>query len=268
MYDAGAPQVTSLIDTHAHLTVEQFDADREDVIRRAEESHVYAIVNVGTQMEDSLSGIELAEHYNFIHAAVGIHPQECGGITEKNLEELAILANHPRVVAIGEIGLDFHADYAPREQQLYILRRQLLLADKIHKPVLIHARQADAEMRQVLQEWTSKRVHKNTPGVIHCFTSTLDVAQAYIQMGFYISLGAYIGYPSSKALREAIKLLSLDKLLVESDCPYLPPQRLRGHRNEPSYISDTVIELARLHGINYEECAAHITANSRQLFNI
>jgi len=262
------PQIPNLIDTHAHLTIEQFDQDRKDVLARAQESQMYAIINVGTQIEDCLSGIELSEHYSFIHAAVGIHPQECRTITHAELDNLAQMARHPRVVAIGEIGLDFHADYAPHEQQFHVLRQQLSLADEIHKPVLIHARQAQTEIQQILHEWTSKRTSSNAAGIIHCFNGTLETAQVYLQMGFYISLGAYIGYPSSKTLRETVKQIPLDKLMVETDCPYLPPQRLRGHRNEPAYVADTVIELAQLFGTNPDEIAVRTTANSRQLFQI
>ncbi|MCL2281543.1 MAG: TatD family hydrolase [Dehalococcoidia bacterium] len=268
MTETAPGQIFNLIDSHAHLTVEQFDTDREHVIKRAQENHVYAIVNVGTQIADCISGIELAERHNFIHAAVGIHPQECSDITEKDLQELAQMARHPRVVAIGEIGLDFHADYAPREHQLHVLRKQLLLADEVEKPVLIHARQSEIEIRNVLQEWIPTRANKYAPGVIHCFSGTLETAHSYLQMGFYISLGAYIGYPSSKAFREVIKQLPLEKLLVETDCPYLPPQRIRGQRNEPSYVADTVTELAHIHGISSEVVANHTTANSRQLFKI
>jgi len=268
MPEAAPFQIPNLIDTHTHLTVEQFDEDRKAVINRAQESRMYAIINVGTQMADSVSGIELAERYDFIYTAVGIHPQECSGITENDFDKLAQLALHPRVVAIGEIGLDFHSDYASHEQQLHTLRKQLLLADAVQKPVLIHARQAEAEIKQELLEWTSKRVCTDAPGVIHCFGGAFETAQAYLQMGFYISLGAYIGYPSSRAFREVVKQLPLGRLLVETDCPYLPPQRLRGHRNEPSFVCDTVLELAHIHEIEPKEVASITTSNGRHLFNV
>ncbi|MCL1885861.1 MAG: TatD family hydrolase [Dehalococcoidia bacterium] len=268
MPDTAPISVPNLIDSHAHLTAEQFDTDRDGVIGRVLESGMYAVVNVGTEIADSISGIKLAERYDFVHAAVGIHPQECGATTEEEIKELAQLAKHPRVVAIGEIGLDFHADYAPRGQQLHVLQRQLQLADDAQKPVLIHARQAETEILQVLREWTSKRVCKSAPGIIHCFSGTLETAQNYMQMGFYISLGAYIGYPSSKTLREVLRQLPLEKLMLETDCPYLPPQRLRGHRNEPAFVCDTAVELARINEISTAEVARITTANSRELFKI
>ena len=181
------------------------------------------------------SAIELATKYPFIYAGVGIHPQETSHTSAQDIRDIAILARHPRVVAIGEIGLDFHRDYSPHEQQIRFLKQQLALAEEVQKPVVIHSRMAEKEMLQILGEWVAKRISQAAPGVIHCFNGTLETANAYLKLGFYISLGAYIGYPSSRALREVIKQLPSDRLMVETDCPYLPPQ------NRPRPAQRTVL---------------------------
>jgi len=258
----------SFIDSHAHLDARQFDADRDEVIRRAEAA-LAAVINVSVDVESSRRVLELAHKHPFIYAAAGIHPEEAGKASEADIKQLSIIARDPAVVAIGEIGLDFYRDYAPKEQQVRVLKWQLELADEVHKPVVIHCRQAEKEMMEVLTDWRAgDRAAARPASVIHCFNGTLETANAYLRLGFYISLGAYIGYPSSKAMREVVKALPLDKLLIETDCPYLPPQNRRGQRNEPAYVVETAKELAAVKGISLIEIANQTTMNAKLLFGI
>jgi TatD DNase family protein len=259
----------SLIDSHAHVDMEQFDADRDDVIQRATQSGISYIINAGIDLSSSKKAIELSRQYPSIIAAAGIHPQETGTITEHDIAELSRIASDPHVAAIGEIGLDFHRDYSPHEQQIKFFKMQLVLADKLHKPVIIHCRQAEKEMLEVLTEWRARNSSSREPaGVIHCFSGTISAANAYLQLGFFIALGAYIGYPSSKSLREVIKQLPMDKLMIETDSPFLPPQGKRGERNEPAYAREAARELAAIKGLSLEGVADYTTKNTKRLFGI
>lgn len=259
----------NLIDSHAHLDMEQFDTDRKEVIKRASEAGVTRIVNVGIDLASSRKAAQLSHRHPIIMAAAGIHPQESANITEKDIKELSRVAEDPHVVAIGEVGLDFYHDNAPHEQQIRVLKWQLALADELRLPVIIHSRQSEKEMLGVLNWWRMGRAPSESPaGVIHCFNGSLETAQMYINLGFFISLGAYIGYPSSKDLREAIKALPLDKLIIETDCPFLPPQGRRGQRNEPAFVLETAKAIAEIRGLGFENIAQTTTANASRLFRL
>jgi len=259
-----------LIDSHAHLDMSRFDTDREKVIQRAAQSGVTTIINVGIDLASSQTAIELAQRYPaIILATVGIHPQESARITGKDIAALSNLSRKSRIVAIGEIGLDFCRDCAPHYQQIEVLQWQLALADEMQLPIIIHCRQAEKEMVTTLTDWHASHGSSSVPsGVIHCFNGSLELANNYINLGFYISLGAYIGYPSSKSLREVIKALPMDKLLIETDCPFLPPQSRRGQRNEPAYVEETATELGLIKGLSLEVVADCTTANAKQIFRI
>lgn len=258
-----------LVDSHAHLDMPVYEPDREDVLRRAGEAGVSAIISVGIDLPSSREASLLAARYPSVFAAVGIHPQEARNITGRDIAGLSVLTREKRVVAIGEIGLDFYRVYAPPEQQTRVLEWQLDFADYRGLPVIIHSRQAEKEMISVLMAWSSRRAHPQKPaGVIHCFNGTLETARAYLDLGFYISVGAYTGYPSSKALREVVKHLPLDRLLLETDSPFLPPQRIRGERNEPAFVLEAARAVAETRGISIEDVALNTTANATQLFGI
>jgi TatD DNase family protein len=256
-------------DSHAHLDLEQFDADREEVIERARDAGVTGINTVGIDLAGSRRAVALAETHQGLVASVGIHPQEAQRAAADwvALEELA---RHPRVVAIGETGLDFHHGDAPREVQTGVFRRQLELASRLDLPVIIHSRQAPEETRTILVEWAAQNPlsGENSRGVIHCYSGDLSAARYYIDLGFYISVGAYIGYPSSGQFRGVLKSIPLQKLLVETDCPFLPPQKMRGKRNEPAYIPLTLGVLAEIKGQTIEEVAEATAVNARSLFRI
>jgi len=258
-----------LVDSHAHLDMPVYEPDREDVLRRAGEAGVSAIISVGIDLPSSREASLLAARYPSVFAAVGIHPQEARNITGRDIAGLSVLTREKRVVAIGEIGLDFYRVYAPAEQQTRVLEWQLNFADNRGLPVIIHSRQAEKEMISVLTSWSSRRAHpQKPPGVIHCFNGTLETAVAYLELGFYISVGAYTGYPSSKAFREVVKQLPLDRLLVETDSPFLPPQRIRGERNEPAFVLEAARVLSDVKGISIEEVAIATTSNASQLFGL
>jgi TatD DNase family protein len=276
-----------LIDTHTHLDFPHFDSDREHVIERAANAGVRAIVNVGADLASSQAAVALAEAYPQVYAAVGVHPHDAKTLTGEMLEELRALASHPKVVAIGEIGLDFYRDLSPRDKQRQAFKQQLALAHEVGKPVVIHDRDAHAEVMATLRRWAcpevppeldegrSRRVEDSHPpsaishqpmGVLHCFSGDLAMAQEAIELGFYISIAGPVTFKNARRLRELVRQLPLEKLLVETDCPYLTPHPHRGKRNEPAYVKLVAQEVARIKGLSLEEVARIISDNARALF--
>ncbi|MFC1932332.1 TatD family hydrolase [Chloroflexota bacterium] len=260
----------SIVDTHAHLDMEPFNEDRTEVIARALDSGVSTIITVGINLESSKKAVELAENYAEVLATVGFHPHEANGVKAEDIANLAKIADHPRVLAIGEIGLDFYRNYSLREAQLQVLKWQLELAVKLDLPVIIHCRQAEEDMLPLLHDWTSchKEPHGQPRGVIHCFSGDVDTAQRYLDMGFFVSFGAYIGYPSPRYMPNVIRSIPQDRLVVETDSPFLPPQSHRGQRNEPAYLPLTVALLAEIREVSPETVAKETTQNARRLFRM
>jgi TatD DNase family protein len=256
----------NIIDTHAHLEGEEFAADFEAMLGRAAEAGVSRIITCGTSLESSEKTIALAEKYPQIFAAVGIHPQEMHNAQKSDIERIAELTKNPKVVALGEMGLDFHRSAVHREEQIQGLKQQLELACELRLPVIIHNRQSTKEMIEILGEWVKKSQVK-TPGVIHCFQENADNARVFLEMGFYLAFGGYIGYPKS-LMAEVIKIVPESRLLAETDAPYLPPQKFRGQRNEPAYIVYTVERMAEVLGKPKEEVAEITTENASRLFGL
>jgi TatD DNase family protein len=258
----------SIVDTHAHLDMHQFDKDRTQVIARARDAGIGTIITVAVNLESSKRAISLADKYPGIVAAVGFHPHETTTVQKADISQIGELAKHRRVVALGEMGLDFYRDYSPRKAQLQVLEWQLELAAELKLPVIIHCRQAEKEMLSMLRDWTKwyKDPHGQRRGVIHCFSGDSKIAEEYLDMGFYLSLGAYIGYPNTSNAHSVIRNIPLDRLLVETDCPYLPPQSYRGKRNEPAYLRLTVELLANIRGASFETVARETTENAHRLF--
>lgn len=252
-----------MIDTHAHLDVGEFDKDRDETIARALAAGVVNIITVGTDLESSKKAVELAERYTGVYAAVGIHPHDATTTSEANIAKLGEIARHPRVVAIGETGLDFFRDYSPRTAQIQALKWHLTLAVELGLPVVIHCREAEKDMLNLLRS-----THQQCQGVIHCFRGDTDTAREYLDMGFYLSLAAYIGYPSSVKAHDVIRSIPGDRLLVETDCPFLPPQGHRGERNEPAYLPLTVRSLAAIRREQYEDTAKATSQNAQRLFRL
>ncbi len=260
----------SIVDSHAHLTASEFDEDRADVIARARDAGVGTIITVGTELESSRAAIALAEQHPGILVVAGFHPHGADSVSREGITALGELAQHTKVVAIGEIGLDFHRDYSPRERQREVLRWQLALTAELGLPIVVHCREAHEEMLPILREWTRNLGASLTspPGIIHCFVGDTELARKYLDMGFYLSLAAYIGYPSSRYAHDTIRAIPSDRLLVETDCPFFAPQRIRGKRCEPAYVRDTVVELARIRGVTLETVARETTQNAQRLFGI
>jgi TatD DNase family protein len=260
----------NIVDTHAHLDMSQFDNDRDEVINRANNAGVNTIITIGIDLDSSRKAIKLAEQHPGILASIGIHPQESKGVSEENLLHLSELGKNPVVVGVGETGFDFYHNYSPREDQFKALEWQLEMAKSLALPVIIHSRQAQTETLSVLRRWSaSYALPDNKPrGVIHCFNGDLKLAREYLDLGFFISIGGYIGYPSSASLRETVKEIPFEKLVLETDCPFLPPQKFRGKRNEPAYTLITTEVMAGLKHISQEDLAAQTSINADKIFHI
>lgn len=259
---------TPVVDTHAHLDMKAFNEDRSEVIARALDSGVNTIITAGTGLESSQKAIRLAEEHPEVLATAGFHPHGAEKVKEADMARLAEMARHPRVVAIGEMGLDFYRNLSPGEAQIQVLKWQLELAVQLDLPVVIHCRQAERDMLPLLRDWTSSQKPGQPPGVIHCFMGDLNAAREYLDMGFFLSLGAYIGYPASRRAYATIKAIPDDRLMVETDSPFLPPQRLRGQRNEPAYLPLTVKILAKIRGVSPDQIARETTQNAHHLFRL
>ncbi|MEA3460062.1 MAG: TatD family hydrolase [Chloroflexota bacterium] len=251
-----------LIDTHVHLDFPQFEGDREEVIERALAAGVWRIINVGTDLASSRRAVALAEAHPQIYAAVGVHPHDAKTLTDKALTELRELARHPRVVAIGEIGLDFYRDLSPRDIQREALEQQLALAQELGKPVVIHDREAHAEVMEILRRRQGLR------GVLHCFSGSLEMAREAIELGFHISVAGPVTFENARRLLEIVRQLPLERLLIETDCPYLAPHPHRGRRNEPAYVRLVAQRIATLKEVPLETVAHTTTDNARALFGL
>lgn len=256
-----------LIDSHAHLDFSQFDRDRAQVLERAWAAGLVAIVNAGADLPSSRAGVELAQKQPRVYASVGIHPHDAKELTAEALAELESLARAPKVVAIGEIGLDFYRDLSPRAAQRKAFESQLALASRLNKPVIIHDRDAHAEVMAILRDWAST-LARPEKGVLHCFSGDLEMAQQAVEMGFLISIAGPITYQNSRKLPEIAAALPLSRLLVETDCPYLAPHPHRGKRNEPAYVALVADAVARARGSSAHEVGGATTANAARLFGL
>ncbi len=255
--------LTSLVDTHAHLDSGQFRADVDAVVTRALDAGVGTILTVGCDLPSSLASCELVEHFDNVWASVGIHPHDAATVDDRVLAELRTLAAHPRVVAIGEVGLDFYRDRSPREAQRQAFRAQIRLARELGKPLIVHDREAHAEVLAILREEGASAVG----GVMHCFSGDLALARDCVSLGFFISFAGPLTYPNS-TLRAVAAGLPTDVMLVETDCPYLAPQPWRGKRCEPAMVRATAEELARIKGLTFADIARITSLNAFRLFGI
>jgi TatD DNase family protein len=251
-----------LVDSHAHLDDPAFDADREEVIERARRNAVAAIVTVGTDRASCEKARAIAEAHEGIYAALGYHPHESDRYAEDDLSALRELARASKVVAIGETGLDYAKKLAGAENQKRLFRRHLALARELGKPVVVHCRDAHADTRAILREADSTR------GVIHCFSGNADDAREYVAMGFYLSIAGPVTFTNAHALRQTVRSIPLDRMLIETDCPLLTPVPHRGKRNEPSYVLYTAAAVAEAHGATREQVAEKTARNAAELFGI
>ncbi|MGI6600473.1 MAG: TatD family hydrolase [Dethiobacteria bacterium] len=250
-----------LIDTHAHLNSRQFQEDLEQVLARARSAGVGMIINVGSDESDSERAVMQSEEYPQLWAAVGIHPHFAATVSPSFRNKLASLATNRRVLAIGEMGLDFYRELSPRHLQEEVFREQLELAAELKKPVIIHSREAHAETLQVLREMRPPQ-----SGVAHCFSGSPKELAAFLELGFYISIAGPVTYPRSQELRLLLKEIPADRLLLETDAPYLAPLPYRGKRNEPAFIKKTYEQVALTLEMEPEALARQVQANAVRLF--
>ena len=253
-----------LFDTHAHLHFPDFGGDLDAVLARARAAGVRRMLTIGTDVPSSRAAVALAGREPDVWAAVGIHPHDAAGADEDALAELERLASESRVVAIGETGLDFFRNLSPREAQERAFRGQLELARRARKPVIVHCRDAHEETLGIL---TAARVGE-VGGIMHCFSGDVAVARRCLDLGLLISLAGPVTYPNARALPEVARIVPGDRLVIETDCPFLPPQPFRGKRNEPAYLAITAARVADLRGEPVADLAARLSDNARVLFGI
>jgi TatD DNase family protein len=253
-----------LFDTHVHLNAEQYNDDLEEVIERARATGVEHMVVVGFDRPTIKKAIELAETYDFLYASVGWHPVDAIDMTDEELAWLEQLAAHPKVVALGEMGLDYYWDKSPRDVQKEVFRKQIQLARKVKLPIIIHNREATADILAILKEENAQEVG----GIMHCFSGSPETALECIKMNFYISLGGPVTFKNAKQPKKVAEAVPLDRLLIETDCPYLAPHPYRGKRNEPSYVKLVAEQIAEIKGISYEEICRITTENAKKIFDI
>ena len=285
----------TLIDSHCHIDGPQFDEDRDDVVRRAREAGVAVMLNVGTgnpHSDDFRRAVRVAESYENVWASVGVHPHDAKLYDDRAEEHLLELARgSEKVIAWGEIGLDYYYDHSPRDVQRDVFRRQIRLAKELDLPIIVHSRDANDDTVEILKEENSLQAKANgleltansfgaeknsrkplalshKPGVMHCFGGTPEMALALIEVGFYISFAGNVTFKKAEELREAARVVPLDRLLVETDCPFLTPVPHRGKRNEPAMVVHTAQFLAELKGVEFDVLARQTTENFSRLFGV
>ncbi|WP_371365503.1 putative metal-dependent hydrolase YcfH [Sporomusa rhizae] len=252
-----------LFDSHAHVDDSRFDEDRNEVIKRAAEAGLVGILNAGACMESSARSITLAQEHDMVYAAVGIHPHDAKEAKDHDYEQLAVWSSLAKVVAIGEIGLDYYYDMSPRDVQQQVFVRHIDVARQMGKPIIIHDRDAHGDVMTIL-----KKEAKGLTGVLHCFSGSSEMAKEVIKIGFYVSFAGPVTYAKDGKLKEVAASVPLERILVETDCPYLTPQPYRGRRNEPTHVKFTAEEVARVRGMDFEALAEAATANTKRLFGI
>ncbi len=287
-------KMSMLIDSHCHIDGEQFDADRGDVVQRAQDAGVAAMLNVGTgdpHTDDFRKAVAVADKYENVFASVGVHPHDAKLYDDKAENHLTdLVRSSEKVIAWGEIGLDFYYHHSPRDVQREVFRRQIRTARSLGLPIIVHSRDANDDMVSILTEeysepttessklmaesWNLENSYQpsamsfqhESPGIMHCFGGTPEMAESLMKLGFLISFAGNVTFPKAENLREAARIVPLNKLLVETDCPFLTPVPLRGKRNEPAYVTHTAQFLADLYGVEVETLASQTTANFLKFF--
>lgn len=251
------------IDSHAHLEMGDYDLDRDEVVKKAEEGEVEAIITVGTNLSDCMKAVQLTEKYRIVYAAIGIHPHEAKTATPETFATLRKLAENKKVVAWGEIGLDFYHRYSPPETQVEKFVEQLSIAEELDLPIIIHSREAHERTREYLLAWQGKR-----RGVIHCFSGDKNLARLFLDRGYYISVAGPVTFKNAVRLKEVVKYVPLDRLLIETDAPFLSPHPFRGQRNEPARVALVAAEIAALKKLTPQKVGEITASNARNLFGL
>lgn len=259
IYEGG----TMIFETHAHYDDEQFDLDREELLSSMPEQGVGTIVNVSATYESCRRVVDLVQKYPFMYAAVGIHPDEVGSLNEERFQQMKELCKQEKVVAVGEIGLDYYWDNESHDVQKEWFVRQLDLARELNLPVMIHSREAAADTMEIMKEHG-----QGLRGVIHCYSYSKEQAKEYVKMGYYIGVGGVVTFKNARKLKETVEEIPLTSIVLETDCPYLAPVPFRGKRNNSSYIKYVAEEIAEIKGISYEAVVEQTEKNARDLYNL
>ena len=252
-----------IFDSHAHYDSQQFDEDREELLLSMEANGVGTIVNAGASWDSVTEVVELAQKYPFMYAAVGVHPDEVGALDDERFEYMKAQCKKDKVVAVGEIGLDYYWDNESHDVQKKWFIKQLELARELDLPVIIHSRDAAADTLEIMKEYG-----QGLRGVIHCFSYSIELAREYVKMGYHIGIGGVVTFKNGRKLKEIAAEIPLERILLETDCPYLAPVPFRGKRNDSHYISYVAQEIAELKGISYEEVVAQTEKNGKELFQV
>ena len=252
-----------IFDSHAHYDSKQFEEDRDQLLNSMQENGIGTIVNSAADWDSVTEVVELAEKYPFIYAAVGLHPDEVGDLNEERFAYLKLHCQKEKVVAVGEIGLDYYWDNESHDVQKKWFIRQLELARELDLPVIIHSRDAAADTLEIMQKYA-----QGLRGVIHCFSYSQELARVYVKMGFHIGVGGVVNFKNGKKLKEIVEEIPLERILLETDCPYLAPVPFRGKRNSSLYIPYIAEEIANLKGVTYEEVVTQTELNAKKLFGI
>lgn len=252
------------IDSHAHIDDGRFDEDREEIIEAIKKNDVELFINVGADLSSSIRSVRLSEEYDFIYASVGVHPHEADSMDDNTVDVLRTFARKEKVVAIGEIGLDYHYDNSPRDIQRKRFREQIRLAKEIDLPIIVHSRDAAGDTMDILREEQDGSLR----GVLHCYSGSVEQAKEYIDLGFYISLAGPVTFKNARVPKEVAKEVDLDRLLIETDSPYLTPEPYRGKRNNPIYVRHVAEKIAELRDMPVEEIGKITSKNTKELFRI
>ena len=253
-----------LIDSHAHLDMKQFDSDRDQVIDRALSADVRHIITVGIDIKSSLNAVKLTTHYPPVSATIGIHPHNADNANNNDLEQIALIAHQDEIIAIGEIGLDFFHNRSARQKQIEVFTQQLAIAISLDLPVVIHDREAHTNTLNILSSFKKSGLK----GMIHCFSGDYNLAKAFIDMGYYISIPGTVTFNNASQIQDVARRVPLNKMLLETDAPFLAPTPYRGKRNEPGYVTHTAQKIAKLRDVSFEEISYQTSKNVCQLFNL
>lgn len=251
----------NIFDSHAHYNDEQFDIDRDSLLASLPEAGIVGIINCGTDVNSSLASIKMAERFPFVYAACGYHPESALEFNEGRLSEIEKMLSHEKCVAVGEIGLEYHYDFVPKDIQKYVFEKHLELAVKYDMPVIVHDREAHSDTMELLKKYNPK-------GVLHCYSGSVEMAKEVLKMGLYIGLGGAVTFKNAVKPVEVAQMIPLDRLLLETDCPYMAPVPMRGKRNNSAYISYVAEKIAEIKNISAQELLDITSENTKRLFDI
>ena len=253
--------MTAIFDSHAHYDSRQFDDDRDELLETLHKNGVAGIINCGCTIKSSEFSLKLAHKYDFIYASAGIHPHDAAEVKEKYIDKIEVLCKDEKCVAVGEIGLDYHYDFSPREIQREVFEAQLILASKLDLPVIVHDRESHADVLELLKKHRPK-------GVLHCFSGSVEMAKEIIDLGMYIGLGGAVTFKNAKKPIEVAEYIPIDRLLSETDAPYMTPIPFRGKRCDSSHIAYTAAKVAEVRGVSADKILMQCMENAKKLFNI